>query len=61
MAKVLLIQPHANIKVGNVVKNVSLPINLVYLGTAIEDKHTVKIYDRNIFPEDNKLLDFKRI
>ncbi len=57
MAKVLLIQPHVDIKTGGLVKNVALPINLVHIGTAVEDKHPVRIYDRNLLPEDNQLLE----
>lgn len=60
MAKVLLVQPHVDIRNPKVLENAPLPINLVYVGTAIEDKHKVRIYDRNLIPEDNLFLDFLR-
>jgi radical SAM superfamily enzyme YgiQ (UPF0313 family) len=58
MAKVLLVQPHIDIRKPQVLENAPLPINLVYVGTAIEDKHQVKIYDRNLIPGDNEFLDY---
>lgn len=58
MAKVLLIQPHDNIDIGKPLEKVSTPINLIYLATAIEDNHKVKIYDRNFSLDDNKFINF---
>ncbi|MFH1607959.1 MAG: radical SAM protein [archaeon] len=53
MARVLLIEPHDDLKNNEFRRErINTPINLVYLGTAIEDKHEVKIYDRNIYPHD---------
>ncbi len=60
MAKVLLIQPYAYIDRSKPVENSPLPINLVHVGTAIEDKHQVKIYDRDLIPYDDKFLEFLR-
>jgi anaerobic magnesium-protoporphyrin IX monomethyl ester cyclase len=60
MAKVLLIQPNEDRRGGTLTENPSLPINLIYLATAIEDHHSVKIYDRNIILEDEPLLNLLR-
>ncbi len=56
MAKVLLIQPHPDRREGKVITKPSTPIGLVQVGTAIEDKHPVKIYDRNFSLDDAELL-----
>jgi anaerobic magnesium-protoporphyrin IX monomethyl ester cyclase len=58
MAKVLLIQPHTDRRIGKLRTNPPLPINLVYVGTAIEDKHSVKIYDRNLILDDEDLIKY---
>jgi anaerobic magnesium-protoporphyrin IX monomethyl ester cyclase len=58
MAKVLLIQPHTDRRIGGPRTNPPLPINLVYVGTAIEDKHSVKIYDRNLILDDEDLIKY---
>lgn len=58
MVKVLLIQPNENRSLGKSSENPATPISLVYLGTAIEDYHKVKIYDRNLILDDIHFLDF---
>jgi len=58
MAKVLLIQPHSDRELNKLLEETPSPLNLIYIGTAIEDKHSVKIYDRNLNLEDNSFLDF---
>ena len=60
MAKVLLIQPHEDRRLNKPIENSPLPINLIYLGTAIEDKHQIKIYDRNLIFDDPHFLNFLR-
>jgi len=46
MAKVLLVQPHNNLKEKT---NIAAPpSSLIIVATAIEHKHPVKIYDRNV-------------
>jgi len=55
MAKVLLIQPYGNPKDKNP-NDSNLPLSLIYVGTAVEDKHTVQIFDRNV--EDRDLEEF---
>lgn len=57
MAKVLLIQPNRDRELKKTTDDIPLPLNLVYIGTAIEDKHSVKIYDRNLMIEDAILLE----
>ena len=62
MAKVLLIQPHNDI---NTEKRIGymIPFTLIMLGTHIQKKHKVKIFDRNIDWNDetlfNKINEFK--
>lgn len=56
MAKVLLIQPHNDREIGKPVPDATTPLSLIYVGTAIENKHPVKIYDRNLNLEDNHLI-----
>ncbi len=59
MAKILLIEPNDDLKNKDFMKDrINTPINLVCLGTAIEDKHKVKIYDRNIYPNDEDYIEF---
>ncbi len=58
MAKVLLIQPHEDIRTKKVIKMAHLPLSLIYIGSAIEDRHQVKIYDRNLVPEDDVFLKY---
>ena len=55
MAKVLLIQPISDTK-NKKPKEAFLPLSLIYLATAIEDKHEVNIYDRNV--EDRNFESF---
>ena len=57
MARVLLIQPNENIK-DKKPREVYTPLSLIYLATHIEDKHDVKIYDRNINWDDNHFFNF---
>jgi len=52
MAKVLLVQPHYDRRVETISGKPPVPLTLIYLGTAIEDKHSVKIYDRNLNLDD---------
>jgi len=52
MAKVLLIEPHSDIFKKEIQKRVDSPLNLLFLATFIQDKHQVKVYDRNIYPND---------
>ena len=58
MAKVLLIQPNDDLKNkdSSLKDRLNTPMNLIYLGTAIEDKHKVKIYDRNLHINDEDYL-----
>jgi radical SAM superfamily enzyme YgiQ (UPF0313 family) len=58
MARVLLIQPNEDIRDRTRKTITFTPLSLIYLGTAIEDKHTVKIYDRNIDNNDEKFVNF---
>ena len=60
MAKVLLIQPLANHADKNPT-DFNLPLSLIYLGTAIEHKHEVQIYDRNVEDRDYEkfLMEYK--
>jgi len=58
MAKVMLIQPHVNIKQKNKKVRLDAPSSLIFIGTAIEDKHQVKIYDRNLDYNDDNFLNF---
>jgi len=56
MARVLLNQPNGNREVVKTIELPYTPISLVYLGTAIEDKHQIKIFDRNLDLKDETLL-----
>ena len=58
MAKVMLIQPNEDIRNRKLKIITFTPLSLIYLGTAIEDKHTVKIYDRNINNNDEDFIKF---
>jgi len=59
MAKILLVEPHDDLKKKEFkIERINTPINLVYLATAIEDKHQVKIYDRNIYVNDKDYIEF---
>jgi radical SAM superfamily enzyme YgiQ (UPF0313 family) len=58
MAKVLLIQPNDDIRTKKVEKEHWTPLSLIYIGTAIEEKHDVKIYDRNLDIEDRNIINF---
>jgi radical SAM superfamily enzyme YgiQ (UPF0313 family) len=55
MAKILLIQPHQDILNKEIKKRVDSPLSLLFLATFIKDKHQVKIYDRNLYPQDENL------
>lgn len=59
MAKVLLIQPHRDIRL-NTEEKYAIPSSLLVVATAIKDKHPVKIYDRNLDKSDEKFLEFFR-
>jgi|GEM_PF-2626257 len=56
MAKVLLIQPHQDRDLKKELAEPPTPLSLVYVGTAIKDKHPVKIYDRNLVFDDGDFL-----
>ncbi len=59
MAKVLLIEPNDDLKNKDFKRErINTPINLIYLATAIEDKHQVKIYDRNLHLDDEEYVKF---
>ncbi|VVB82609.1 tRNA-2-methylthio-N(6)-dimethylallyladenosine synthase [uncultured archaeon] len=58
MAKVLLIAPNQDILKKEANKRVDSPLNLIFLATFIKDKHQVKIYDRNIYPNDEDFKNF---
>jgi len=58
MARVLLIQPHEDIRDRKREVITFTPLSLIYLGTAIEDTHEVKIYDRNLNSNDQAFLKF---
>jgi radical SAM superfamily enzyme YgiQ (UPF0313 family) len=53
MAKILLIQPNEE---GKEISDASMPLGLIYIGTALEKKnHFVKILDRNLNYSDEHL------
>lgn len=59
MAKVLLVEPNDDLKNKEFKRErINTPINLTYLATVIEDKHEVKIYDRNLHPNDKDYIKF---
>ena len=58
MARVLLVQPHEDRTNEYNRRRINTPINLIVVGTAIEDKHEVKIYDRNLDIDDEKFVRF---
>lgn len=59
MARVLLVEPNDDLKNQEFKRErINNPINLIYLATAIEDKHQVKIYDRNLYPDDKDYIEF---
>jgi radical SAM superfamily enzyme YgiQ (UPF0313 family) len=57
MAKVLLVQPNRDIRLNSEDKY-AIPSTLIVVATAIEEKHTVKIYDRNIKKGDQEFFQF---
>lgn len=58
MARVLLVQPNQRHEKYLAIKSAGhIPLSLLYLGTAIEKKHEVKIFDRNHYPEDSVFLE----
>ena len=60
MAKVLLIQPNDDIRFRTKKADACTPLSLVIVGTAIEDKHKVKIYDRNLYHLDLNFIKFMK-
>ncbi len=58
MAKILLIEPHQDILKKELNKRIDSPLNLLFLATFINDKHQVKIYDRNLYPNDEDFCKF---
>jgi radical SAM superfamily enzyme YgiQ (UPF0313 family) len=58
MAKVLLVQPHEDLTKKYERARTNTPITLIILGTAIKNKHEVKIYDRNFNANDKKFIEF---
>ncbi|MDP2924963.1 MAG: radical SAM protein [Nanoarchaeota archaeon] len=58
MAKVLLVQSHYDRREGKERSDQPIPLGLIYIGTAIEDKHDVKIYDRNLNFKDSDFFNF---
>jgi radical SAM superfamily enzyme YgiQ (UPF0313 family) len=59
MAKVLLVEPNDDLKKQEFKRGrINTPINLIYLATAIEEKHQVKIYDRNLHLDDEEYVKF---
>lgn len=56
MAKVLLIQPHNDRRMNKPFDNPSTPLSLIYIATAIQNFHPVKVYDRNIIFNDSDFL-----
>jgi radical SAM superfamily enzyme YgiQ (UPF0313 family) len=55
MARVLLVQPHRD-RTQECNDKYAPPSSLVYLATAIEDKHHVRIYDRNVYEDDARFV-----
>ena len=55
MAKVLLVEPHMNLK-DMKHDNSYVPLSLIYIGTHLEGKHPVKLFDRNV--EDRDFMEF---
>lgn len=58
MARILLVQSHKDRGIRTEYIKPSIPISLIYVGTAIEDKHNVRIYDRNLNLKDSDILSF---
>ena len=58
MAKVLLIQPHRDLKIIDSEEKYAIPSSLLVVATAIKDKHSVKIYDRNVEIGDKRFFEF---
>lgn len=58
MAKVLLVNPHNDIREGKERIQPPIPLNLIYVGTFIEDKHSIKIFDRNLNLNDEYFIKF---
>ncbi len=56
MTKILLIQPNYHYSTNEAEWEASTPIGLICLGTVLEEKHDVKIFDRNIPENDDKSL-----
>ena len=54
MAKVLLVQPHNNLKEKTNI--VAPPSSLIIVATSIQHKHPVKIYDRNVELGDERFF-----
>jgi radical SAM superfamily enzyme YgiQ (UPF0313 family) len=58
MAKVLLVQTRYERKIEDQIEKPGIPANLLWLASAIEHKHPVKIYDRNIKITDKEFIEF---
>ncbi|MEK6875341.1 MAG: radical SAM protein [Nanoarchaeota archaeon] len=58
MAKVLLVQPNDNIRNGKKKADPCTPLSMVLIGTAIENKHSVRIYDRNLDVSDLNFINY---
>lgn len=58
MVRVLLINPHKDRRVNKENTRPPLPLTLICLATAIEDKHDVKIYDRDLNLNDSDFIAF---
>ena len=49
MSKILLIQPHENIKANRPTNNLTMPLGLIYIGSMLKHHgHNVRIFDRNM-------------
>ena len=56
MSKILLIQPHENIKANRHTNNLTMPLGLIYIGSMLKHHgHNVRIFDRNRSSSDNFL------
>lgn len=57
MARILLIQPNMSFWTSDLKETPpNIPLGLIYIGTVLKQKHSVKIYDRNIRKTDNELV-----
>jgi len=58
MVRVLLVQPHDDIRLKKRKLDACTPLSLIFVGTAIEDYHDIKIFDRNLNTKDKYFLNF---